>query len=186
MSSILESAAWGFSGITNAAKKAAPKALSYLELVKLNRDIFLPITEAAVEEISVNIFGEDREDVQNEIQAINEALFNPFFNYISSFENSLVKFMEDVVGMDLDGDQVIGFNDAEEVVDDGIEEPGKPAKLVQNVPQMPKANAPRVLPAKPYMPGEVSANPYDNPVPKYNPQLARRMNQPEIPIEETF
>lgn len=88
--SILETAAYGFAGFSNLAKKAVPKLLTFQEVVKLNRDVFLPVVEAGVTEISVNILGEERAQVEEEIREINEQIFDPFFGYVDSVNKSLI------------------------------------------------------------------------------------------------
>lgn len=92
-----------------------------------------------------------------------------------------------MLGTDIDGDGVIGFNDIDEIIDDGIEEPGKKVKFAAPAPpEMISDKDPVAKPASGYRPGEVNLDYESGPVPKYNPQLAKRMNQPEVPVEETF
>jgi hypothetical protein len=122
MADILESFAWGFNGVLQGAKKVAPRALAFNEIVELNRNLFLPVVEAGVEEISVAL-GQDRAEARAEIEQINEVVFDPLFGWYDEVYKSFIHWIEEVANIDLDRDGVIGFNDAEEILDDGIPEP---------------------------------------------------------------
>ena len=59
MSSILDSLMVGLPAGINFVKKIPAKISSVKEIIDINRDIFLPVVEKGVTEISVNIFGEE-------------------------------------------------------------------------------------------------------------------------------
>lgn len=168
MSSILDSLVYGFVGGVNLAKKSVPYVMTAKEIIDINRDLFLPITEAAVTEISVNVFGEERDEVEAEIQAINEKIFDPFFEWSDNITTSIIHFLEQNIGLDLDGDNIIGF------IDDGVEEPGpsKPAEIVSNLPEM-IGDKDSTQPQSGYRPGAVNIDYETGPIPKYNPDLSR-------------
>ena len=56
---ILESMAYGLGAGINLAKKAVPKLVTAQEILALNRDVFLPVVEAGVTEISVGLLNEE-------------------------------------------------------------------------------------------------------------------------------
>ena len=76
-------------------------------LAMINRHVFLPLVEGAVEEISV-MTGQEREDAQQELQEINDRIFNPLLDFVDDVEGSVIGKFEEFTGVDLNRDGDIG------------------------------------------------------------------------------
>ena len=92
----------------------AGAGIGVFELAKFaNKNIFLPISERVTEEIFVQAVGEDRAMVQKDIDVIHREVFDPIFGFIENTEESIIHWLEEKTGTDINRDGEIGAHDLE-------------------------------------------------------------------------
>jgi len=85
-------------------------------LVYANKYVILPAVEYGVSSV-YGVLGEDRLRTWQEIEYARNTYFNPFFDKITSVNNTMKDYIEIFTGRDLDGDGRIGSTESQSTND---------------------------------------------------------------------
>jgi hypothetical protein len=85
-------------------------------LVYANKYVILPAVEYGVSSV-YGVLGEDRLRTWQEIEYARNTYFNPFFDKITSVNNTMKDYIEIFTGRDLDGDGKIGATESQSTND---------------------------------------------------------------------
>lgn len=114
-----------------------PSALAYVataEMVsKINQHVFLPIMEGATRQVW-GVLGEDPMKTEQELTYLRSHYFTPVFDAVDNSVKYVKDYAENVLGVDLDRDGVIGQHEG--VEPQGVNISGPPPKAIVKVSDM--------------------------------------------------